>query len=151
MTTTPLTRLPATACEDDDHRFAGPCTPECAWLAQSMAGGDYSDDMIYGDYLGGESTIDWSGCHRGPVEPEEVIRYDEGSRAVVIDQFHPEGCECEFRCEVINSVDDASFGYWNSAWGDSPVHEFPCDAHAVVVKRDPYDGEYYRLCEQHAK
>jgi hypothetical protein len=150
MTTTPLTLLPATACENDDHRFAGHCTAECAWLAQNMMS-DYSDDMIYGDYLGGESTIDWSGCHRGPVEPEERVDFDPVNRAVVITQFHPEGCECDYRCEVVRSVSDADFGYWDHTWGHPSVHEFPCGEHAVMTRKDPYDGEHYRLCEGCAK
>lgn len=57
------------------------------------------------------------------------------------------------RCDVIHEVDDASFGYWNSAWGDSPIHEFPCDGEAVVIMQDPWDPEDetgIALCAKHA-
>jgi hypothetical protein len=93
-----LTRLPATACESDEHPFAGSCTTECAWLADAMRGDGYLEPMIYGDYLGGESSTDWSGCHTPPPMPEERVVYDAVNRAVVLVEEHPDGCMCREDC-----------------------------------------------------
>lgn len=54
-------------------------------------------------------------------------------------------------CEAVDSVSDADFGYWNSAWGDPPVHEFPCTNLAVMSVIDPYDGEPILLCATHGR
>lgn len=51
-------------------------------------------------------------------------------------------------CEAVHTVDDASFGYWNEAWGDSPVHEFPCGGIPTVLVTDPFDGGEYALCTE---
>jgi len=87
-------RLMKSACEDEDHRFAGFCTQECADLVIQMSDG-YEEPRVYGDHLGGTSSIDWSGCHRGPSMPEEVVEYDAVNRAVVIRTVHPEDCQCD--------------------------------------------------------
>jgi hypothetical protein len=55
------------------------------------------------------------------------------------------------KCDVIHTVDDASFGYWDQSWGDSPIHEFPCGGDAVVIMQDPGDDEGTALCAEHAK
>ena len=51
----------ATACEVHDE--AGECTEACVTLVNQMSGDGYTEPMVYGDYLGGESSVDWSGCH----------------------------------------------------------------------------------------
>lgn len=96
-TRTYVTRLPATACENDDHAFAGQCDDECAWLVEAMSP-SAPDDRVYSDYLGGTSSIDVSGCHGGPPMPEQFAVLDKGARAVVIVEDHPEGCMCSEGC-----------------------------------------------------
>lgn len=56
-------------------------------------------------------------------------------------------------CDMIHTVDDASFGYWDTEkWGDSPVHEFRCDdPNTVVAVKDPLDGTVYEFCADCAK
>lgn len=36
-------------------------------------------------------------------------------------------------CEWEYGVSDDAFGYWNSKWGDPPIHTFPCGEPAMVV------------------
>jgi len=63
----------------------------------------------------------------------------------------PPTCGCrDGKCDWVDSVDDASFGYWHESWGDSPVHEFPCDEPATVLMSHPMDPEPVRLCAEHA-
>ena len=112
-----LTKLPVTACEDDTHLFAGQCTPDCVRLVELMSGDGYYESMVYTDYLGGESSVDWSGTFRGPLMPEEAIEYDVDNRAVIIVLVHPDGCEC-------------------------PAHEDECHVSIVLGPRhDPYGAE----------
>lgn len=37
------------------------------------------------------------------------------------------------KCHWEETVSDADFGYWNSAWGEPGVQTFTCDEPAVVV------------------
>lgn len=55
-------------------------------------------------------------------------------------------------CEVEHEVCDADFGYWNEAWGDPPVHVFPCGEPAEFrVQADgPFGGYDVILCAEHA-
>lgn len=87
-------QLPATSCENDDHAFAGQCDRECEWLSNAMMGDDYSEPMVYGDYLGGTSSVDVSGCHRGPQGATYVPHLDTLSKSVVMVYLHDPGCEC---------------------------------------------------------
>jgi hypothetical protein len=96
MHTVIATLLPATSCEN--HDFAGLCTEECAWLTDAMSGDSYTEPQEYGDYLGGVSSIDWSGCHRGPTMPTECVTYDEVNRAVVLVIEHSSDCQCSDEC-----------------------------------------------------
>ena len=79
-----VTKLPATACENEDHAFAGQCDAGCAQTVEWMRNPGGGDDRIYSDYLGGESFVDWSGCHRPPPRIVEVVDLDTINRAVII-------------------------------------------------------------------
>lgn len=87
-------RLPATSCENDDHAFAGQCDADCEWLVNAMSDGGGGESMVYGDYLGGTSSVDVSGCHRGPQQAEYVAHLDTLSKAVQMVYLHYSGCEC---------------------------------------------------------
>lgn len=50
------------------------------------------------------------------------------------------------KCEATRAVSDADFGYWNSAWGDPRVQEFPCGEPAVTTVFDPHTREPIHLC-----
>jgi hypothetical protein len=88
------TRLPLSACEDDAHTFAGQCTRECADLVDMMLGDGYTEPQVYGDYLGGTSSVDVSGCHGGPQQATYVAHYDAAARAVALLYLHDPGCQC---------------------------------------------------------
>lgn len=55
-------------------------------------------------------------------------------------------------CEVVHEVSDADFGYWNEAWGNPSVQEFPCGEPAEFrVQADgPFGGYDVILCAEHA-
>ena len=77
-----------TACEY--HDVAGECTEECVTLVNMMMGDGYEEPMIYGDYLGGTSSVDWSGCHAPAPRTWQEARLDAERRAVVIVEVCPE-------------------------------------------------------------
>jgi hypothetical protein len=84
------------ACEH--HDVAGECDEECLALVQAMST-DYSEPMIYGDYLGGTSSIDWSGCHAPEPRVERIAVLDPVRRAVVWEERCPyedehDACDC---------------------------------------------------------
>lgn len=122
-----LTLLPASACEDETHQFAGHCTPECARLVEMMGNDGYYEPMIYSDYLGGESSIDWSGCHAGPIMPDEAVEYDATNRAVILVMVHPEDCQCprhedECRMEITFGPRHEPYGASCEAKGEHDIH-----------------------------
>jgi hypothetical protein len=71
----------ATSCEY--HDVAGECTEDCADLVNRMNEDGYVETRIYGDYLGGSSTTDWSGCHAPEPRMERVARLDPVRKAVI--------------------------------------------------------------------
>jgi hypothetical protein len=71
----------ATSCEV--HEEAGLCDEACVQLVQQMSGDGYEEPMVYGDYLGGTSSIDVSGCHAPEPRVEYVAQLDRVRRAVV--------------------------------------------------------------------
>ncbi len=96
METVFATLLPASSCEE--HDFAGHCTEECAWLTEAMGDDGYREPQIYSDYLGGTTSYDYSGCHRGPTMPTEVVTLDETNRAIILVIEHEEDCMCGEDC-----------------------------------------------------
>jgi hypothetical protein len=76
-----------TACEHHDE--AGACDEECATLVNQMSDTGYYEPMLYGDYLGGESTTDWSGCHAPEPRMERIAVLDPVRRAVVWEERCP--------------------------------------------------------------
>jgi len=85
---TPTPAARATACEYHDE--AGACTEECVAMVDLMMSDGGGETMIYGDYLGGESTTDRSGCHAPEPRTYEVARLDTERRAVVLVEVCPE-------------------------------------------------------------
>lgn len=83
----PAAPLP-TFCEE--HDVAGECTQECADLIAAMSGDGGGETMVYGDYLGGTSSIDVSGCHAGPPTIEYAYEYDAANKRVVRRVIDPE-------------------------------------------------------------
>lgn len=107
-----------TVCED--HDVAGECTQECADLTDAMRDPGYSEPVFYSDYLGGESTIDVSGCHGGPPKPYEVVRFDAVARRVVFEVVHPEGCYCsDPECPAEDEAD--------------AVDEYRAERYAIII------------------
>jgi hypothetical protein len=76
-----------TACEH--HDVAGECTEDCANLVNQMNDSGPGEMMVYGDYLGGESTTDWSGCHAPEPTVERIAVLDPVRRAVVWEERCP--------------------------------------------------------------
>jgi len=68
------------ACEF--HDVAGECTEECVALMQQMSTG-FEEPRVYGDYLGGESSVDWSRTHEPEPRVERVAQLDVANRRVI--------------------------------------------------------------------
>jgi len=90
----------STGCEY--HEMAGECTEECVTLANQMNDySDYSEPREYGDYLGGVSSVDRSGCHYTPPSMVQVAVLDPVRRAVVWTEVCPyEEYHDAMPCEV---------------------------------------------------
>jgi len=68
------------ACEF--HDVAGECTEECLALVQQMSAG-FEEPRVYGDYLGGESSVDWSRTHEPEPRVERVAQLDTATKRIV--------------------------------------------------------------------
>lgn len=84
---------PYDSCETHDE--PGECTIECVTLISMMSGDGGGEMMEYGDYLGGVSSVDVSGCHRSKPMPELRFDLDTERRMVVASYEHPEDCQCD--------------------------------------------------------
>ena len=111
------TPAPPFACEV--HERPGSCTRECASDVNMTMGDGYEEPRVYGDYLGGTSSIDVSGCHGGPPRPSEHAVFVPETASTVLVTEHPEDCTCgKPECPGVIAED----AFW-SVVGEERRHE----------------------------